>query len=459
MASAYELNNLIKWLARKGWKPLLEEVMTEHFGPAMAAFDLEFEEIGAALGGNWEMTLWGCAFEDFLTRRFEPDGRNVVEAYLRQHGGNEPVASRQYMTALQTSIMSLYEVSDIRPGQSFRARDLLRATDPVLVSERTATRTLKTWDRIAARIVPQGEQLVLAGGLLAFTLKGSETLITNLQDQVASAGGQRRSRRRAAAARAISDEDLRRSAPLFTTTWLLDVLPKALGLDRPRLLNSDGDEIVFHTVTFPLAPATSEEEVAGRLEQLPQLRRENETFWNWLGEPASARPRGRTKKALAWNISLEDGTPVLGNIELHDWMLALTVNSAARAEAGRALLTTALGDLVAAPLTTIQTVEQMMASRGDDGPPAAEVPAEIQTRVVHTMLDEQYRALLDEPVGMLGDISPRAAARTARGRKQLVVWLKHLENRSRHTGERNDPLATYDFTWMWRELKIEHLRS
>jgi hypothetical protein len=134
MPSAHELNNLIKWLARKDWKPLLEEVMTEHFGPAMAAFDLEFEEISAVLGGNWGMTLWGCAFEDFLTRRFEPDGRNVVEAYLRQRGGNEPVASRQYMTALQTSIMSLYEVSDILPGQSFRARDLLRATDPVLVS-------------------------------------------------------------------------------------------------------------------------------------------------------------------------------------------------------------------------------------------------------------------------------------------------------------------------------------
>ena len=60
---------------------------------------------------------------------------------------------------------------------------------------------------------------------------------------------------------------------------------------------------------------------------------------------------------------------------------------------------------------------------------------------------------------MLGDVSPRAAARTARGRKDLVVWLKHLENRSRHTRDRNDPMATYDFTWMWRELNVEHLRK
>ena len=47
----------------------------------------------------------------------------------------------------------------------------------------------------------------------------------------------------------------------------------------------------------------------------------------------------------------------------------------------------------------------------------------------------------------------------ARGREDLVVWLKHLENRSRHTTDRNDPVATYDFTWMWRELNVDHLHN
>ncbi|OAP29614.1 hypothetical protein A8O16_22840 [Sphingobium sp. 20006FA] len=75
------------------------------------------------------------------------------------------------------------------------------------------------------------------------------------------------------------------------------------------------------------------------------------------------------------------------------------------------------------------------------------------------MLDRQYRATLDEPVGMLGDISPRAAVRTAAGRYRVAGWLKHLENRSSAHPEPNDPMATYDFTWMWRELGIEDLRK
>ena len=143
MRPAHDLSNLIKWLSREDWRPLLEEVMAEHFGPAMEAFDVEFEDIDKALGGNWGTTLWGCAFEDFLTRRFEPDGRNPVETYLKRRGWKESAAARRYMTALQTSVMSLYEVSDLIPGQSLRARDLIRGGEPVLVSERSATQSPK----------------------------------------------------------------------------------------------------------------------------------------------------------------------------------------------------------------------------------------------------------------------------------------------------------------------------
>lgn len=469
MRPAHDLSNLIKWLSREEWRPLLEEVMGEHFGPAMEAFDVEFEEIDEALGGHWAMTLWGCAFEDFLTRHFEPDGRNPVDAYVQRRGWKESAAARRYMTALQTSVMSLYEVSEITPGQSLRARDLIRGGEPVLVSERSATQTLKPWDRIAARIVPQGDQLILAGGLLAFTLEGSELLLTTaLQDGLGRVGGRRRRPKGGKLATATpsrwagTDEDLQRAAPLFTTAWLFDVLPRALGLEQPTLHNSEGDEVVFHEVTFPLAPTASTGEVAHRVNELRQLRRENPTFWNWLGDAAPARPAAEGENALLWNITMEDGSVVLGNIELKERTLLLSVNSAARAERGRAMLEGALGGLLGAPLTKIQTVEQMMAARGDDRASSTletEVPDEVQTQVVHAMLDKQYRAVLDEPVRMLGDVSPRAASRSAKGRERIAAWLKHLENRSHNAGDRGDPMATYDFTWLWRELKVEHLRN
>jgi len=154
---------------------------------------------------------------------------------------------------------------------------------------------------------------------------------------------------------------------------------------------------------------------------------------------------------------MEDGTTVLGNIEIKGRSLIVNVNSAARAERAIAMLCAALGRLVAAPLTQIQTVEQMMAQQRNGPRPASEVPPEIQTKLVHATLDKQYRALLEQPVPMLGNLTPRAAARTKSGREKLAVWLKHLENRSRQPVA-TDPMTTYDFAWLWRELKVEDLR-
>lgn len=458
----HDLGDLIKWTSRDEWRPHVDDVMAEHFTPAMEAFGLEFEQIDAALGGNWGRTLWGCAYEDFLTRRYAPDNQAPVEAYLRRRGWKERVATRAYMTALQNSVMSLYEVSAVIPGASLRARDLIRGGEPLLVVERTATRTLKDWDRVAARIVPQGEQMILAGGLLAFTLEGSQSLLARLREQ--SGRAPRKPRGTKAIDGALegwhgSDEDLRQSASLFSNVWLFDVLPRALKTDPPTVLNSDGDEVVFHTLNFPIAATAAPEEIERRLSAITDLQQENATFWNWLGTPAK-RPRLTGQKAVIWNVTMDDGSVVLGNVELLPRVVTLSVSSAARAERGQALLAKVLGNLVSQPLTEIQTIEQMRASPPTSkSRPEEPIPSEVQAELVHDMLDRQYRALLAEPVPMLGDISPRTAARSARGRKILVVWLKHLENHSRRADDPNDPMATYDFSWLWRELKVEHLRN
>jgi hypothetical protein len=78
--------------------------------------------------------------------------------------------------------------------------------------------------------------------------------------------------------------------------------------------------------------------------------------------------------------------------------------------------------------------------------------------LVHATLDKQCRAVLHEPLPVLGDRSPRKAARTPAGREKLVIWLKFLENRSSSQIDPADPLATYDLGWLWRELGVENPR-
>jgi hypothetical protein len=64
---------------------------------------------------------------------------------------------------------------------------------------------------------------------------------------------------------------------------------------------------------------------------------------------------------------------------------------------------------------------------------------------------------LDEPIPTLGNRSPRQAAKTAKGREKVVDWLKMLENSSGRQAP-DDPMASYDFTWMWEELGVSEYR-
>lgn len=89
MKSGYDLSRLIKFTLREDWRDALEDAMAEHVGLAQEEFGVEFEEIGDILGDHYEGLLFGCALEDLMTRRFEPDGINLVDDYLKRRGWNE----------------------------------------------------------------------------------------------------------------------------------------------------------------------------------------------------------------------------------------------------------------------------------------------------------------------------------------------------------------------------------
>jgi hypothetical protein len=450
MRRGHDLSRLVRFLGRAEWAARMDEVLGDHVRVAVETFDLDWDECSAVLGEHWAVTLWGCALEDLLTRRFEPDGANLADDYVKRRGWNETAPAKMYLRALQGSVPSLYEVSDIVPGVSLRARDLLRGGEPVQVSEASATRSLDNWDRLAARVLTLGGKRVLAGGVLPYSVEASEAL----DDAIRRTTGQRKR------SKLVLDEDaLRRLTPLFSTTWLADVLPKALGEAVPELRNGDGDALLFHRVRLPLKKGTAAASVAGRLKGLAGLRQDGDGFWNWVADPRDAGPVGAGKAGVALSTTLEDGATVLGTLELDDRALVLMANSAARAERGMALLRPVLGELVGAPLTEIQTLDQLRAAGTQTAPAAPDIPPEQLREIVHGLMDKQYQATLDQPVGMLDGLTPRQAVRRKAGRQKVAAWLKYLENQTAKVPDPADPMASYDFGWMWRELGVADLRS
>jgi hypothetical protein len=455
MPSSHDLNGLMKFLMRDPWQECFDAVFDEHVGIILDASDMEFDDVVEIIGEDWAMTLWGAVFEDFLTQDFDVDGVNIIDEYLKRRGWKEGAQAKAYMKALRTSVMSLYEVSDVVPGTSLLARDLIRGGEPVLVHEGTATKTLQQWDRIAARIVPVMGRMVFAGGLLPFKQQNAETLIGDIHDVL----GGKTSKKRAP----VRDEDLQALAPMFSMTWLSDGLEQVM--DVPDLQNGDGEPLLFHEARFPLATGTTQKDIAARLGAVPGLSQENAKFWNWLEEKPKGKGKGKGKGKSAADMTLDtimdNGLRVLGNLELKGRFLHVSTNSATRAEKAVTLVEQSLGDLVRSPLTEIRTVEQMMADppvREEDDPMEG-IPPEIAEQIVHEFMDRQYRETLDQPVGMLGDKTPRQAVRSSAGRQKVADWLKYLENQSGQRPDAADPMSSYDFGWMWRELGVLDLRK
>ncbi len=446
MSVKNDISGLLGFIGREHiWRERLQDVVAEHLMPALEEFEVEHDELADLLGEQWSGVLWGCGFEDFLGRRYGDE--NIVDHYLKRRGWKETVLNRAYFAALRDAPVSLYEVSDVRPGTSIVLRDLLTDAEPATVQEMSATRSLKQWARIAVRVVAERNHHVISGVLLPFSTDAVDLLFAGLRDAL---------KLKKREALQLSRDQLRSCAPVFTSDWLFTALPRALTPALPKFCNSDGDEVMFHDLRFPLATGVTQKDLAARLDRVKDFIPESPQFWNWLA------PRKRRTGTAASGIMLEtqmDGGTVLGSLELKGKALLVTVNSDKRAAKVEALVIKAAGAFLKQPLTTIRTVEQMMAEKGPVRPSeeADEVPAEIAQQITRDYTDKHYRETLDAPVPALGGKSPRQAVRSVTGRERVIEWLKLLENRSAQ--HRDDPIAKYDFGWMWTELGLQDHRK
>ncbi|MEO6380669.1 MAG: hypothetical protein ABIO35_01355, partial [Nitrobacter sp.] len=346
--------------------------------------------------------------------------------------------------------------------------DLIRGGEPVLISERSATRSLKPWDRIAARVVQVGSKMQIGGGVLAFDQETSE-IVEALRRFVTRGSGLKPQLAEAAAPDlddpALQDlspaQRLRAIGPMLTGFWLVDAIERVRTPKIPEIRNADGDELLLFEMRYPFAARVKIRDVRAILDACPQFRPTNPTSWNWISQekPTRASRRGKPpKRSLTFETWLDDGALVLGHIELEKKGVVFFVNSQQRADRGDALLSGILGQRVGEPSVRAESIEEMMASRGAVGPQELNISEEQRRAIVHDHLEEHYRRTLDEPVPALGSETPRAAVKTADGRLKVAEWLKLIENQTAMSGDHNSAMASYDFGWLWSELGISELR-
>jgi len=423
------------------WEGRFEQVQRDLLNPLADKLEVSLEELeDFFLSGPYHHMVIGFAFEELATVLWDSEKRNLIDAYLEHRGWREGPAGRRYLQALGDSELQFWEITAIKPGAYAELRPFGSDDKSIRVKEKAATESLHQWDGLVARVLHIGGSHVFSGAMLPF----SPDLAARIQSVLSAIPEQTRQlvqelieQGEMEATPDNLEEMIRFTqeselAGVSFLIWAVDVYVQSMR-PSPTLRNMDNEPIEPTGVRFPLFADRAM--VARTLDASPVLHREaGSTNWSWFPEPYD-------------DIDFGERVSLLGHIALGDDSLELKTNSAARAERGRALLSSLLGDLVGPPLTVHDNMA-LMDDHSEVPEPPSETPPEVQAAIT-AQLTSHYRKTLDEPVPMLNGLSPRQCAADPALRDEVVGWLKSLENSTERA-----PGSSYDFSWMWDELGL-----
>ena len=455
--------NLLEWSEREEWASYSQEVYAFHVEPFC---DGPSDDPFAGINGDSLAMLNVFIMEDFFSTWFGDEERNVIDDFLKRRGWRETPAARRYLEALRDSMPSIYEVVDVVPGQSVAVRDLIRDGAAVTVAEVSGSEVMALWDCMAARVVEVDRTHHFTGAILHFRREVAREMPLLFREMAAEIEEDMRQEAKERGEESLLTRDIALElalrfypvAQMFTQVWLTSLIGEA-SAPLPELRNSDGEDMVFCNVRFPVSGDRMR--VVSLLDGEDTLERDgDDAAWTWIGAGSPLRRAARHRQA-ARTTEIPDemfDTTALGHAELREGMLVLSVNSVERAERARTFLASLLGELVGPALIVQQDPHVALKEyRGAEEPDKPEIPTEEAERIMHAYIDAHYRHTLDDSIPMLDDRTPREAAATRNGRSQVIEWLKGVENaESRRASDQGQ--RPYDTAWMWQELGIENPR-
>ncbi|MBI5545732.1 MAG: SEC-C domain-containing protein, partial [Deltaproteobacteria bacterium] len=266
------------------------------------------------------------------------DGRLVVDRFFDARVLDLSEGEKLYLRSLRASSMRLYEIEDLRPGESLTLRDVLEG-ERVTVQEKLGSRSLGQREWLVTRVVHGS-----ASGMPE--LEGVFQIMAPFHESVRKQLRAHRDSFMEQSPGATVESFYKEMPPFFHDAWAGSILEPPV----PTLANTDGEEMVITRVLFDvLAP----EALTAALDKGPELSRD---------EPADGR--------WHWSGKNGKGDPVaLGVLELREGSLSLEANSVARGERGRALVEGLAGGAVRHRATTHEDMQRKVREALRSGKP------------------------------------------------------------------------------------------
>jgi hypothetical protein len=352
-------------------------------------------------------------------------GGVVTRWYTLEKAGGLSEMDRLFLEQATTQPVSFYEVLWSDAGERIGLRDVLIGMEAEVI-ERSASRSVQQGDIVYAQV----------WNLPGISIMGCIAPICIPPSWKAEVIGLRKKLRKRTAKqhRDLGAEDLVRYADEIRLTYL--TIRDALNRP-PRLCNTDGDPLVFHTLIFriesvevafqalaPLAAGRSKEELLEGAEY-DEAGKLCSVAFDWL-------KKGNSK------ISSWDNT-ILGNIKISHHSLNAEVNSENRAMRLRAEVEQRLGASAIHQSTVAQTADEMLAKSPKRDRTRAKIDEEIVDDIlrdpkvrkqIQEKVQKQVEAWAYEKIPALGGRTPMQAVRDPDGREIVESLLLDWERRA-----------------------------
>ena len=183
----------------------------------------------------------------------------------------------------------------------------------------------------------------------------------------------------------------------------------------PHLTNTDGDELENQSATFRVV---NMKKLLAFLDQHPEMDYdEPEGTWAWFREVGPVAIGRRT---------------LLGRLSLIDESLLLEANSVARLDRARSWLE-ASGHVTFDSVTT-SDFHSDQRPLDDRLPSEDDEPSPEMIEALQAMMLEHYKGWADEPIPMLGNLTPRTACKSAKGRRKVEQLVRTMPDMQTPSG-------------------------
>jgi len=372
-------------------------------------------------------------FMPYFLFQWNPDARRttvrgqagvVARWYMLERSKQLTATERMFLEQATTQPLSFYEVVWNDPGERLAVWDVLIGGETEVI-ERSGSQHLRPGDLLFAQIWRQPELAVFGSSAPIRIPPGKKIEVIELRKKL--------KKRVAKQNRYLTPHDLLRYADLIRATYL-DIRDRLFL--PPVLCNTDGDPLLFHTLTFriesaeaafdalaPLAVGHSREELLDDAE-LGDDGKLRKVDIDWIKEG--------NRKFKTW-----DNT-ILGHIKISDEHVIAEVNSENRALRLRKKIEKRLGSLAVHESTHVQTLEEM----GKNTPQEKTEDADLREAEMAAMLrdpevkkqlqavmQKQVESWIHEKIPALGGRTPMEAVRDPDGKEMVEALLLDWERR------------------------------